>query len=127
MPKPVRQGITCDRIARGRRVFCEALNPHFGYFYTVRESVKKATTPYQRIELVDTDEFGKVLLLDDIIANGEHEITWLMQGKKVQKITDDLTDRLASIGAVIRSTSAIASEWNWPAATDAHFRVESTQ
>lgn len=29
---------------------------------------------------------------------------------KVQKITDDLTERLASIGAVIRTTSAIATE-----------------
>lgn len=29
---------------------------------------------------------------------------------KVQKITDELTDRLASIGAVIRSSSAIATE-----------------
>jgi spermidine synthase len=71
MPKSVRQGIVCDRIVRDRRIFCEALNPHFGYFYTVKKSVKKGATPFQRIELVDTDEFGKVLLLDDITQLGE--------------------------------------------------------
>jgi len=55
-----------DRIAKKRRVYTEALNPYFGYFYTIRKSLRKASTKYQKIELVDTDEFGKVLLLDDI-------------------------------------------------------------
>ena len=72
MQKSVRPGITsAGRVAPGRRVFSEALNPHFGYYYTVKKTVKKASTPFQRIELVETDEFGKVLILDDITQLGE--------------------------------------------------------
>ncbi|MDG5815269.1 polyamine aminopropyltransferase [Chitinispirillales bacterium ANBcel5] len=48
------------------RVFKEALNPHFGYYYTVKETLKKTKTKYQNIELIDTEEFGRVLLLDNI-------------------------------------------------------------
>ncbi|MDR0305859.1 MAG: polyamine aminopropyltransferase [Chitinispirillales bacterium] len=55
-----------DRIVKKRRVYTEALNPYFGYFYTIKKSLRKVATKYQKIELVDTDEFGKVLLLDDI-------------------------------------------------------------
>ncbi len=72
MQKSIRTGVApIGRIAAGRRVFFEALNPHFGYFYTVKRSLCKATTGFQRIELVDTDEFGKVFLLDDITQLGE--------------------------------------------------------
>ncbi len=55
-----------DRLAKGRRVYAEALNPYFGYFYTVKKSLVRTKTKYQSLQLVDTDEFGKVLLLDDI-------------------------------------------------------------
>ncbi|MBD3422756.1 MAG: polyamine aminopropyltransferase [Chitinivibrionales bacterium] len=48
------------------RIFSEALNPHFGYYYSVKESLYKGTTAFQKIELIDTDEFGRTLLLDDI-------------------------------------------------------------
>ena len=72
MQKPVRPGVApASRITAKRRIFTEALNPYFGYFYTVKKSIKKKKTPYQQIELVDTDEFGKVLLLDNITQLGE--------------------------------------------------------
>lgn len=54
------------RVAPGRQLYVEALNPYFGYFYTVKKSIKSSKTKYQEIELIDTDEFGHVLLLDDI-------------------------------------------------------------
>jgi spermidine synthase len=37
-----------------------------GFFYTVKKSLVRKRTPFQQIELVDTDEFGKALLLDGI-------------------------------------------------------------
>ncbi|MGA2506982.1 MAG: polyamine aminopropyltransferase [Chitinispirillaceae bacterium] len=55
-----------ERLAHGRRIYAEALNPYFGYFYTVKKSLVKSKTAYQSLQLLDTDEFGKVLLLDDI-------------------------------------------------------------
>jgi len=49
-----------------KRMVNEWLNPQSGFFYTVNRTLVRATTPHQRIELVDTDEFGKTLLLDGI-------------------------------------------------------------
>jgi len=60
-----------ERVKKGKRVYFEALNPSFGYFYTVKKTLRKASTKYQKIELVDTDELGKVLLLDDITQVAE--------------------------------------------------------
>jgi spermidine synthase len=57
---------TPGRLVRGRRIYAEALNPHFGYFYTVKKTLARKKTAYQSLQLLDTDEFGKVLLLDDI-------------------------------------------------------------
>lgn len=54
-----------------KRVFTEGLNPHFGYYYSIKKSLRKEKTKYQKIELVDTDEFGKVLLLDGITQVAE--------------------------------------------------------
>ncbi|MFP4162619.1 MAG: polyamine aminopropyltransferase [Chitinispirillaceae bacterium] len=59
------------RTIDGKKVFTEELNPRFGYFYTIKESLRKENTKYQKMELVDTDEFGKVLLLDDITQVAE--------------------------------------------------------
>ena len=57
---------TIRRLARGRRLYAEALNPYFGYFYTVKKSLARKKTRLQELRLIDTDEFGKVLLLDNI-------------------------------------------------------------
>ncbi|NLG16795.1 MAG: polyamine aminopropyltransferase [Fibrobacter sp.] len=65
-----------DHIKKGSKLVAEALNPSFGYFYTIRKSLANSRTKYQKIELIDTDEFGKVLLLDDITQvaeNVDHE------------------------------------------------------
>lgn len=59
-------------MARPRqRVFSEALNPHFGFYYSVKKSLRAGRTEYQKIELIDTEEFGRVLLLDDITQVAE--------------------------------------------------------
>jgi spermidine synthase len=44
----------------------ERLNPHLGFFYTVKKILYEGRTRFQRIQLVDTEEFGNVLLLDGI-------------------------------------------------------------
>ncbi len=54
-----------------KRIFKEPLNPNFGYYYTVNKTLQKKKTKYQKIELIDTDEFGNVLLLDNITQTVE--------------------------------------------------------
>ncbi|MBN1578489.1 MAG: polyamine aminopropyltransferase [Chitinispirillaceae bacterium] len=74
MQKSIRPGVvSINRISPRRRIFFEALNPYFGYFYTVKKSIRKAASLFQDIELVETDEFGKVLLIDNITQIGERD------------------------------------------------------
>lgn len=54
-----------------QRIFTEYLNDHHGYFYTVRRSLYRGSTKFQQIELLETDEFGTVLLLDNITQVAE--------------------------------------------------------
>ncbi|MDR3011715.1 MAG: polyamine aminopropyltransferase [Chitinispirillales bacterium] len=54
-----------------KRIFHESLNPDFGYYYTINKTLKKATTKYQKIELVDSNEFGRVLMLDGITQTAD--------------------------------------------------------
>ncbi len=54
-----------------KRVFREWLNNSSGFFYTVNKTLYKGRTRFQEIELVDTDEFGKVLLLDGVTQVAE--------------------------------------------------------
>lgn len=49
-----------------RRMFKEYLNPNFGYFYSIDESLFKTRTRFQELEIVQTREFGKVMLLDGV-------------------------------------------------------------
>lgn len=70
MQKHIRSGVVTPKTSR-QRVFTEALNPNFGYFYTIKKTLRKGKTKYQNIELVETDEFGTVLLLDNITQVAE--------------------------------------------------------
>jgi spermidine synthase len=49
-----------------RTLHSEWLNSKFGYFYTVDKSLRSCRTAFQKLELVDTKEFGRVLILDGI-------------------------------------------------------------
>jgi spermidine synthase len=71
MQKHFRTGVEATADTTRRRVFTEALNPFFGYFYTIKKSLHKEKTKYQQLELVDTDEFGTVLLIDNITQVAE--------------------------------------------------------
>lgn len=53
------------------RLFTEYLNSNHGFFYTVRKQLYHGRTKYQEIELVETDEYGTVLLLDNITQVAE--------------------------------------------------------
>jgi len=55
----------------GKTYFLESLNNSFGYYYTVNKHLFKEKTQFQKLELIDTDEFGTVLLLDEITQVGE--------------------------------------------------------
>lgn len=54
-----------------QRIFTEYLNDHHGFFYTISKSLYRGQTKYQQIELVETQEFGNVLLLDNITQVAE--------------------------------------------------------
>lgn len=72
MQKHLRAGIgDIGRLAGKGTVHAEALNPHFGYFYTVKKTAAAKRTGYQAIQLLDTEQFGKVLLLDGITQLGD--------------------------------------------------------
>lgn len=53
------------------RYIVEKLNPDFGYFYKVNKTLVSKKTKFQKIELVETPEFGNVLLLDNVTQVGE--------------------------------------------------------
>jgi spermidine synthase len=44
----------------------EWLNNNTGFFYTIKRRLQFGATKYQTLELVDTNEFGRVLILDGI-------------------------------------------------------------
>lgn len=49
-----------------RRIYTEHLNPNFGYFYDIGKTLYRGKTKFQKIEMVETPEFGTTLLLDGI-------------------------------------------------------------
>jgi spermidine synthase len=49
----------------------EWLNERFGYFYTVKKRLHACTTAFQKLDLVETGEFGRVLILDGITQIAE--------------------------------------------------------
>ncbi|MEW6086868.1 MAG: polyamine aminopropyltransferase [bacterium] len=53
------------------RYIVEKLNPNFGYFYRVKKTLISKNTKFQKIELLETPEFGNVLLLDNVTQVGE--------------------------------------------------------
>lgn len=58
------------------RYLAERLNPGFGFFYTINHSIHKRQTDYQLLEVVHTEEMGKVMLLDNITQVAERR-DWL--------------------------------------------------
>jgi spermidine synthase len=50
----------------------EWLNNDFGFFYTIKKHLLYYTTKYQTLELADTNEFGRVLLLDGITQAAQY-------------------------------------------------------
>lgn len=51
----------------------ENLNSNYGYFYNVKEKIISQKSKYQNLEIILTEEFGKVLLLDGITQVGEKD------------------------------------------------------
>ena len=54
------------------RIHHEWLNERYGYFYTVRKRIHTCSTAFQKLDLVDTEEFGRVLILDGITQIAQH-------------------------------------------------------
>lgn len=54
-----------------KRIFYEWLNEHHGYFYTINRTLHEGKSDYQKVELVETEELGNVLLLDSITQVGQ--------------------------------------------------------
>ena len=57
-------------VAKDALVF-DWLNAHSGYGYTAREKLAEIQSPYQRVEVYDTHQFGKVFRLDGRLMTSE--------------------------------------------------------
>lgn len=53
------------------KIHMEWLNPRFGYFYTLNRKLREAQTRFQKLKLYETDEFGRVMMLDGITQVAE--------------------------------------------------------
>lgn len=51
---------------RGERYLIESLTPDFGHFVRATRLIYEGHTPFQKIELFDTPQFGKLLRLDNV-------------------------------------------------------------
>jgi spermidine synthase len=58
--------------SHNKTIHHEWLNSRYGYFYTVSKKIHACRTTFQKLELVDTDELGKVLILDGITQVAEN-------------------------------------------------------
>jgi spermidine synthase len=57
-------------VARSELIF-DWLNPHSGYGYTATEKLADIQSPYQRVEVYDTPQFGKLFRLDGRLMTSE--------------------------------------------------------
>jgi spermidine synthase len=48
------------------RYLVERLNPTFGYFYKAGKTLHRGKTKWQNMEIIESEEFGNVLLLDGV-------------------------------------------------------------
>lgn len=56
-----------------KKYFVEELNPNFGYFYSFNRTLKRKNTKFQCLNLIETNEFGRVLTLDGITQVAEKD------------------------------------------------------
>ena len=61
-----------EKTKRDELVF-DWLNAHSGYGYTTREQLATVQSPYQRIEVYDTQQFGRLFRLDGRLMTSEGE------------------------------------------------------
>jgi spermidine synthase len=62
-PAPVDVAAPADKPQRDQLIF-DWLNAHAGYGYTARKQIAAKDTPYQRLEVFDSHQFGKLFRLD---------------------------------------------------------------
>ena len=55
-----------------KNIHHEWLNARYGYFYTVRKKIHSCSTRFQKLELVESDELGRTLILDGITQVAEN-------------------------------------------------------
>jgi len=63
-------GAGTDKPERDQLIF-DWLNAHAGYGYTARQQIAVKDTPYQRLEVFDTHQFGKLFRLDGRLMTSE--------------------------------------------------------
>jgi spermidine synthase len=61
---------TSDKAGRNQLIF-DWLNAHAGYGYTAKTQIAVKDTPYQRLEVFDTHQFGKLFRLDGRLMTSE--------------------------------------------------------
>ncbi|MGB2818278.1 MAG: polyamine aminopropyltransferase [Burkholderiaceae bacterium] len=63
-------GSEAPAVVRGNFIF-DWLNAHSGYGYTSTEKLEEIQTPFQRVEVYDTRQFGKLFRLDGRLMTSE--------------------------------------------------------
>jgi spermidine synthase len=69
----VKDGAAAPAGARQEQLIFDWLNAHSGYGYTAREQLAAIQSPYQRVEVYDTHQFGRLFRLDGRLMTSEGE------------------------------------------------------
>ena len=68
--EPVQQKPATGDVGKNELVF-DWLNSHSGYGYTATKKLEEIQSPYQRVEVYDTQQFGKLFRLDGRLMTSE--------------------------------------------------------
>ena len=84
-----------------RDVLLDNLSSHYGFFYTVSQRLEKLKTPFQTLELVHSQAFGKVLLLDgatQVVEFGEQYYHEPLAHFPLLRLSDDQLQKVLVLG-----------------------------
>jgi hypothetical protein len=63
-------------------------NPSSGIFFKVKNLIYRGRSPYQKIEVIENEHFGRVLLLDGLVQNPNGNLIYLRHRKMAEENTD---------------------------------------
>src|SRR6266403_1080659 len=64
---------TIDKLLSGASWFCDGWDPNLKLFHRLRSKLFETLSPYQRVEIYDTDAFGRMLVIDGLPQAAEQD------------------------------------------------------